>query len=401
MDDFFDVVYHSSYDAALKILANSKPDVRNSSGNSLLHKAILEDNEEKVSQFVKLGCDVDSCNDSKESAITVAVQRGNLAIVQLLVVAGVDLSIDCSSQTNLRGCFTPLQLAVVSQHPEIVKLLAAKGGIKTQPLLHLAIKNEDLDMLRLLLDIGADLHLLDHHGHTALTRALTHTNTDSLALLLQHEPNLEQHIYLMYSNPLELTPLVYAQILGRHAVFKMLLDAGANLDCNIVTKRLLYKTKGTRCFAPLCFMASTGSLLGIRCLLQANCPVLWPCGHHALEGIDPSNPNYMPYMHDSPLFKAFQHKKYEAATMFLLAGFDLTRICWPTKAIIKFTRNHINNSGFERIFQGYLQNPLSLSVLCRNSIRESMGHNIEENINLLPIPHRLANFILLKGVFDA
>lgn len=86
----------------------------------------------------------------------------------------------------------------------------------------LAARQGRSDILTYLLDLGADLAVLDAYGNNALWAACFAESAESIALLLQ------AGIAIDHQNPSGSTALIYAASAGKQRVVAQLLAAGAD-----------------------------------------------------------------------------------------------------------------------------------------------------------------------------
>ena len=154
-----------------------------------LHNAARRGLLKVIQKLLELNADVNSRNNHKSTPLLLASQYGYIGVVQLLLdynadVDARDLDLD-----------TPLHCAAGHNHPEIARMLLKRGAeVNYQskngstPLLRAA---EDLDggnsdVVRLLLDHGADVHVRSHWGRTASEEAFDRGRHDIVRLLSQH-----------------------------------------------------------------------------------------------------------------------------------------------------------------------------------------------------------------------
>jgi ankyrin repeat protein len=108
--------------------------------------------------------------------------------------------------------------------------------------LHIAAANSSTNMLRLLLDRGADPDIRDRSGLTALHQACRTGSLDVATLLLQRGADPESSINdVQRSNPpsstLHRSPLHFAATYGHSSLVKALLQAGLNLNTSTTDSR--------------------------------------------------------------------------------------------------------------------------------------------------------------------
>ncbi len=125
---------------------------------------------------------------------------------------------------------TQLFYAVYKGHLEIVKLLLEKGAnvnakdkYGDTPLLR-ATKQRHLEIVKLLLDKGADVNEKDKYGDTPLLSAVEIDHLEIVKLLLEKGANVNAKNMNGY------TPLMRATENGHLEMVKLLLDRGANVN---------------------------------------------------------------------------------------------------------------------------------------------------------------------------
>lgn len=114
-----------------------------------------------------------------------AVLRGDQAMAEVLISGGADPNFDEND--------TPLGRAVINNHPEIVKLLLAKGAkinrvdkLGMTPLHYAAtVHFGDTTVLELLLAAGADANLKNAQGRTALELATENKRQELAGILMK------------------------------------------------------------------------------------------------------------------------------------------------------------------------------------------------------------------------
>lgn len=138
-----------------------------------------------------------------------AVERSNAEIVELLLKNGAH--VDASTVENR---LKPLHIAVMRGNCEIIKyLLIYKAQIdatfdvaisKEYSCLHLAAQNNNLKVIELLLEFGANINLQDKEKRTPLHLAIQAAQVEAVNLLLKYHPNTT------LKNSQQQTPLIFA-----------------------------------------------------------------------------------------------------------------------------------------------------------------------------------------------
>ena len=166
-------------------------------------------------------------NDKK---LWLASDEGNSDEVERLISSGgwVDLNCAPCTRTSISGC-TPLQRAARYGHQEVVRLLLERGADPNcasawgDNALTMAAESCYIDVVKLLLNGGAKPNMEDQYGRTPLHVATQcyHYSKDVVQLLLKKgaDPNK--------ANRWGRTPLHYASEKAHKDVVKALLDGGA------------------------------------------------------------------------------------------------------------------------------------------------------------------------------
>ncbi|KAJ0410094.1 hypothetical protein ATCC90586_004944 [Pythium insidiosum] len=135
----------------------------------LLLLAADQDNADMITTLLAHGADPnDTRADDHSTALHLAVEWNNTAVLRQLLDAGADVDAAASSGE------TPLHTAVLHGHLEAVEALLDVGADMTATTdegstpLHLAARECHVDILELLLERGADLRAQDDDGRTPL-----------------------------------------------------------------------------------------------------------------------------------------------------------------------------------------------------------------------------------------
>jgi len=219
--------------------------------------AVWEGDTATVKMLLAKGADVNAETKEKETALLIASVKGHTEIVKMLIAKGANVN------TSLeKDGITPLMLASRRGHTEIVKMLLAKGvdfnmSYATAVLmasdeghtnivqllvqakrqgadkkasigvtdLVLAAAAGKVDLVRTLLDEGADVNERDKYGFTPLMQAVFYnSNAETVRLLLKKGADVNAK-----DQNQDATALIIAAGKSDINIVKILLDGGADV----------------------------------------------------------------------------------------------------------------------------------------------------------------------------
>ena len=210
----------------IELGAVSKWDGRNAT--SPLELAIEGGHTEAVRLLIEHGADIENVNDNSDSAVMIAADMGHLDIIQLLLMYGGNLFEGNSD------CLLPLHRAALRGHIDVVKFILQNNGnvgmqtLEGETVLHLASR---LELLRFLVEQGADIHARDCRYRTPLHCTASYGQSDKVNFLLNQGADIKA---LDDDNH---SPLYWTLNMGYVDVAKLLIERGAdtsNVDseCN-------------------------------------------------------------------------------------------------------------------------------------------------------------------------
>jgi ankyrin repeat protein len=126
-------------------------------------------------------------NPMDYKAVDAAAEGGNLEALKTILTRDPTLL-----QSKEWGDLTPLHLAVLHNHKDMVEYLLAQGAnvnAKTSTgitPLHEAAQNGNKEITQLLLEHAANVNAVDNQGWTAMARAQKWGHPEIAALLQQH-----------------------------------------------------------------------------------------------------------------------------------------------------------------------------------------------------------------------
>lgn len=196
------------------------------------------------------------CRKRPSFALTWASWEGRESTARKALVAGANVeqtdpnllfpSNHPQSERNAEGStsnLTPLYTAVMRHHPAVVRLLLEEGaqvdsdnpvlGLQTprprlrtwlrETPLAFATRREQLDVVQILLEHGANPNQIYRNKATPFTLAMQDESPEPIRLLLSYGANFDN------TPCLRRTPITWASY-GRLEIFELLLEYGANVD---------------------------------------------------------------------------------------------------------------------------------------------------------------------------
>ena len=410
LDQYFEMVYESDEETAKKLIKPSA-NIRNSNERTLIDRAMEEYNLEKLQQFIRLGCDVNS-RTKGQTPLFNAIKLCKFDVARILLEANADVNIKSTCITRgeiedsapdpdssaARYSLSPIYLAVRDNHLEMVDLLIKHGAKTDEPsLLHAAIRTGSSELLRKLLKAGAFVDQEDHKKWTPLATAIIFKETTTVKLLLEHGADVRKVIpFLVFQNDNQIffSPLLLTTMFDVNLI-PLLLASGADPCVGRIPHGTSQRMDLKWCMAPLCSSLGRGSE-SLQYFLLVNCPLLWTPGDHApAEHNDPDN---MFHQHDSALYVALFKKGKACVELLLHAGFDVSSCGAPTRQLASRIVEDNKNKDLASLLRIYMAKPLSLLSLCRNTIRASLGYGIAQKVTQLNLPRPLIHYVLLKDI---
>ena len=181
-DDFFIAIKNDNAGAVVDLVKRGfDPNTRDTKGQPGL-TAAMQERSVKVARVLleQPGIDVNALNPAGESALMLAALKGELAGAELLLGRGAAVS--------LAG-WSPIHYAATGPEPQLVKLL---------------------------LDRGADIDAASPNGTTPLMMAAQYGSEESVKLLLQRGADLGRR------NQRGMGPVDFAKLSGREPVVRLL-----------------------------------------------------------------------------------------------------------------------------------------------------------------------------------
>lgn len=159
-----------------------------------LCEAVAKRNQAKIKALIKQQANLNQLCENEETPLTLAVYYKSLPVAKLLVESGADINLAgmyFGKQGHYFEAVTPLTLAVVMKDRAIVSYLVSKGtnvnaksgNSDYTPLQYAVYYPENLGIVRVLLEAGADPTIKDSSGRTAINTAMDNNHQEILNLL--------------------------------------------------------------------------------------------------------------------------------------------------------------------------------------------------------------------------
>ncbi|MEO7717595.1 MAG: ankyrin repeat domain-containing protein [Capsulimonas sp.] len=191
--------------AAVVVDAGARVDVRAAYSETALHIAARKRLLRIIPLLVKAGADLESRNEFGETALQVALGEGYDDAARILLEAGAKNE-------------APINMKIVPN---------AIGWMRRTPL-HEAAQVGNKELVRTLIDNGADVHMRDDKGNTALHYGVSADQRQNVVPITEMLISAGADVNAF--NLQKSTPLLEALILGGDDAVAMLLVAGAQWD---------------------------------------------------------------------------------------------------------------------------------------------------------------------------
>jgi len=208
--------------------------VKDENGRTPLHWATRGTDNEVLTYLIEKGADLNALDSNGTAPLHSLASRGNADGIRILLAKGADIEIKSSNKS------TPLHFAVLGKRVEIIRLLVErKADLESRdeqgrtPLVVAAREMAGPDVVRALLDLGANIDSVDRFGDTALSLATWRGSADVVSLLL------ERNVSLPLNNPKGRQILESAASTGLADLFTKMAEKGADLNLEIGDGRTL------------------------------------------------------------------------------------------------------------------------------------------------------------------
>ncbi|KAH9502785.1 hypothetical protein Btru_069781 [Bulinus truncatus] len=186
----------------------------------LLHRAIQQNSVPLVKLLIDKGADVNLPNECMDSPLFLACNK-DVSCVELLIKNGADVNLGHPSSGPPLIRAVPKVARVLLKHGADVNKASASG--ETALMQACCGFGNTYDMVKLLLDAGANVSLTSEKGDTCLHYAVSSENLGNIKLLLQYGAEVDVR------NDAGETPFLLAAEIGNLDLLKLFRDRGADV----------------------------------------------------------------------------------------------------------------------------------------------------------------------------
>ncbi len=201
--------------------------IRDKSGDTLLHYAVRKGDVELIGMICPHLCRINEENESRLTALNLAVELGKTEIVRCLKDLGANLE---SQVMYKKHSLRPLEYAIALGRIDCFKILFREADVDSRngigTLLHLAVYFHQNDILNELLQKPGCMRLLevkDGDGNTPFALAVKVQNVEAAHELRQRNANIDAQ------NNNKETPLHIAVRLGKPQLVEVLVEWGCKI----------------------------------------------------------------------------------------------------------------------------------------------------------------------------
>ncbi|CAG2105105.1 unnamed protein product, partial [Medioppia subpectinata] len=209
----------------LLIKYNAEVNAQTSQGNTPLMFACAGGHEEVVKLLLKSGANVEDHNENGHTPLMEAASAGHVNVATILVEHGASINTHSNEYKE-----SALTLACYKGHLEMVRFLLEAGADQEHKTdeMHTALMEASMDghveVARLLLDSGAQVNMPADSFESPLTLAACGGHVELAMLLLERGANIEE------VNDEGYTPLMEAAREGHEEMVALLLSQGADIN---------------------------------------------------------------------------------------------------------------------------------------------------------------------------
>uniref|UniRef100_A0A8C4YT27 Uncharacterized protein n=1 Tax=Gopherus evgoodei TaxID=1825980 RepID=A0A8C4YT27_9SAUR len=241
----FDAAAKGDLSDLAKVLKKNNINAVNASDKTLLHIAAANGHVAIIEYLINKGAKLDVKDKKGRTPMHRAAEKGQDDAVKVLLQAGAYIySLDKEAKT-------PLHLAAQTHHTHILKRILkeeARCYKDQQNFLHMAALKDESNLAQMLLKNGAPVDAKDEKGQTALGYAISQGFDKTVKVLLEAGASIDSNIIdvafnnnkqsiftilgtdINARNEMQYTPLLMACEMGKTEIAEVLIAKGASLE---------------------------------------------------------------------------------------------------------------------------------------------------------------------------
>lgn len=329
------------------------------------------------------GADLNAQDGEKNTALHLAIMIDNVLLFNFLMENGANTNLINTQQQ------TPLIRATISQNKYMIKRLVAAGCDVNypngDPLEHLIRYPGLIDCLELLITNGADIKRQPYH-----ITAARYNNIDMLKLLKDRGADIKAH-----SGILDFTALHHACESPRasHKMVELLVEWGIDINAESIT----FDT-------PLHVACQQCNLKKVLSLFEFNPDVNKRNASLATPlSMLLTASRYFDELGDVVSFRLFDFFKIfklltAAGTRVTNCDIDIFQTSVPIT--LRDTQSEQEIFEFLEAIKDYAYEPVKLRDLCRAKVRNCLPPKVSDKIKELPLPESLKSFLMFQDVLS-
>ncbi|MDE5615166.1 MAG: ankyrin repeat domain-containing protein [Treponemataceae bacterium] len=169
--------------AELLIKTGADVNAKTDNGATTLMFAASAGNKDIAELLIKVGADVNAKTDNGETALMWAASRGYKNTAEVLIKAGADMNAKTNDGWTALTYTLSQQVWDDGSYPKDVAKLLIKAGADKNAALIWAVKADNFDAVKFLINAEADMNATDSDGLTLLTHAILYGRNDIADLL--------------------------------------------------------------------------------------------------------------------------------------------------------------------------------------------------------------------------
>ncbi|XP_057317964.1 ankyrin-3-like [Microplitis mediator] len=188
--------------------------------NTPLNLAVNQNNYAIAELLIRHGAEVNARTKKNQSPLHIAIEKNNINLVKLLIKNNANVNVVTTNDE------TALILSIKNEYFNLFKILLDAGAevnLVNLPPLFLAVEKNCYKMTEHLIEVGADINII-YKNKTPLIIAVENENMKIVKLLIKNNVDINIEVAV------DKTALSAAIIKGNFVIFKMLVDAIADLN---------------------------------------------------------------------------------------------------------------------------------------------------------------------------